>query len=79
MYKLKDLNLFGEEEKKVPTIDELTKQFEDFKKEKDAEIAKLQEDLDKEKAKNAQYVLAGMTKKVETPAEEEEIEFVFGE
>lgn len=72
-----DLTLFGEEEeKKVPTIEELTSQFEQYKKEKEVETASLKKQLDEEKRKNLSVL--GLTRKVGTRQEEdEEVSFDF--
>lgn len=65
------------EEKKVPTVEELAKQFEDYKKTKEEEVTSLKAQLDEEKRKNAQYILASMCAKVQEEKPEEEIEFDF--
>lgn len=65
------------EEKKVPTIEELQTQFDEFKKTKEEEITSLKNQLDAEKRKNAQYVLASMGAKPKEEPQDEEIEFDF--
>lgn len=65
------------------TIEELQKQIEEVKKQQEEtnkkhaeEVANLTKQLNDEKLKNSQYVLAGMTRKVETH-KEEPVEFDF--
>lgn len=66
-----------EEKTKTPTIDEIQKSFEDYKKEKEEEIAKLKTSLDEEKRKVAQFSIVGVTQKVDTKIKEENVTFDF--
>lgn len=58
--------------KKVPTIEELQKAFDDYKKEKDEEVKLLKSSLEEEKRKVAQFSIMGITKKVETKTKDDE-------
>lgn len=76
LYKL-NIQLFAEEKPKTPTIEELMQEIADLKKTKEEEITSLKNQLDAEKRKNAQYVLASMGAKPKEETQEEEIEFDF--
>lgn len=67
----------AEKEKETPTIDELRNQLEELRNTKDEEITSLKAQLDEEKRKNAQYVLASMGAKPQEEKPDEEIEFDF--
>lgn len=60
------------EEKKLPTIEEIQKSFEDYKKEKEEEIASLKKKMEEKDKKIAQFSIIGVTKKVETPKQVDE-------
>lgn len=72
-----NIQLFGEDDKKAPTIEDLQKEINELKKSKEEEITSLKTQLDEEKRKNAQYVLASMGGKAPEEKEEEEVQFDF--
>ena len=61
------------------TVDEIMKQFEEYKTSKENEIGELRSQLEQEKLKNAQFTITGVTKKVEPSKVEvkEEVDFKF--
>lgn len=66
-----------EDEKKVPTIEELQKQIDEINTTHQTEIAKLKEEINQKDLKIAQLSLGGVAKKETKEEKEEPVEFDF--